>query len=62
MLENKPHVRGRQCMNDYFENIDELAAAITAWENPRNKKKTGNHWRFTTDDAQIKLKKLYPTI
>ena len=49
-------------MNDYFENIDGLATAIAAWENVRNEKKTGIHWQFTTADARIKLRKLYPTI
>jgi len=52
----------RQCMDSYFESRDQLAAAIAPWERSRNHKKTGIDWRFTTADARIKLKKLYPTI
>lgn len=62
MAEIELSILSRQCMNDYFENIDGLATAIAAWEKLRNEKKTGIHWRFTTDDARIKLRKLYPTI
>ena len=62
MAEIELSILSRQCMNDYFESIDELTDAIAAWEKSRNEKKTGIHWRFTTDDARIKLRKLYPTI
>ena len=62
MAEIELSILSRQCMNDYFEKIDGLATAIAAWEKSRNEKKIGIHWRFTTDDARIKLRKLYPTI
>ncbi len=62
MAEIELSILSRQCMNNYFESIDELATGIAAWEGSRNEKKTGIHWRFTTDDARIKLRKLYPTI
>ena len=62
MAEIELSILSRQCMKDYFENIDGLATAIAAWENARNEKKTGIHWQFTTADARIKLRKLYPTI
>jgi hypothetical protein len=62
MAEIELSILSRQCMNDYFENIDELTDVIAAWEKSRNEKKTGIHWRFTTADARIKLRKLYPTI
>ena len=55
-------VLGRQCMEDYFESRQQLAERIALWEGPRNQKKTGIDWRFTTADARVKLKKLYPTI
>jgi len=32
-----------------------------AWERERNPHAVKAHWRFTTEDAQIKLKKLYPS-
>ena len=52
----------RHCFDDYFETREELDQAITAWEHPRNESKVGIDWRFTTADARIKLKHLYPTI
>ncbi len=55
-------ILSRQCMDDYFESINELTTGIVAWESSRNEKKTGINWRFTTGDARITLRKLYPTI
>jgi hypothetical protein len=62
MAEIELSVLSRQCMEDYFESREQLAERITSWEGPRNEKKTGIDWRFTTADARIKLKKLYPVI
>ena len=62
MAEIELSVLSRQCMKDYFENWRQLADAIAAWERSRNENKSGIDWRFTTADARIKLKKLYPTI
>ena len=62
MAEIELSILSRQCMNDYFESIDELTIAIAAWEHSRNNINAGINWRFTTADARIKLKRLYPTI
>jgi len=62
MAEIELSVLSRQCMKDYFENSRQLADAIASWERPRNENKSGIDWRFTTADARIKLKKLYPII
>jgi transposase len=62
MAEIELSVLSRQCMNDYFETREELAAAIAEWERERNENQTGIDWRFTTADARIKLKRLYPII
>ena len=35
---------------------------VTAWEQDRNNRATTIDWRFTTEDARIKLKRLYPKI
>jgi len=35
---------------------------VTSWTTERNKKKTAVNWQFTTKNAKIKLKRLYPTI
>ena len=39
-----------------------LTAEINAWQSDRNKNNTKADWRFTTDNARIKLKELYPVI
>ena len=39
-----------------------MAAHVAAWEKRRNDAKVKADWQFTTDDARIKLRKLYPTI
>ena len=62
MAEIELSVLSRQCMKDYFETVEQLATMITEWEHERNDRQSGIHWRFTTADARIKLKKLYPTI
>lgn len=62
MAEIELSILSRQCMNDYFESIVQLGDAIVAWEKSRNEEKAGINWQFTTDDARIKLRKLYPTI
>jgi len=62
MAEIELSILSRQCMRGYFESIDELATTIAAWERSRNEIKAGINWRFTTADARIKLKKLYPTL
>ena len=62
MAEIELSVLSRQCMADYFETRQQLAEQIAAWERPRNESGTGIDWRFTTADARIKLKKLYPVI
>ncbi|HEY1933079.1 MAG TPA: IS630 family transposase, partial [Acetobacteraceae bacterium] len=39
-----------------------LIGEVAAWENDRNKNHTKADWQFTTADARIKLKRLYPTL
>jgi hypothetical protein len=41
---------------------EELERAVAEWERPRNERAVGVDWRFTTADARIKLKQLYPPI
>jgi transposase len=62
MAEIELSILSRQCMRDYFENIEELRTAIACWEDLRNGSKAGINWQFTTTDARIKLRKLYPVI
>jgi len=50
----------RQCIGRRFEGIEEMKAEIAEWEAKRNENKTGAEWRFTTADARVKLRGLYP--
>ena len=45
-----------------MENQEQLTRAVAAWEHARNVAATRIDWRFTTADARIKLKHLYPAI
>jgi len=51
----------RQCLQRRIPDQATLCREIRAWERPRNRSETKLDWRFTTDDARIKLKRLYPT-
>ena len=62
MAEIELSILSRQCMRNYFESIEELSTSITYWQDSRNKSTTGINWQFTTADARIKLRKLYPAI
>lgn len=50
----------KQCLNRRIAAIDTLRQATKAWEHERNAKQTGVDWQFTTEDARIRLKRLYP--
>ncbi len=62
MAEIELSVLSRQCMDDYFETQEQLAEQIATWERSRNENNVGIDWRFTTADARIRLKRLYPSI
>jgi hypothetical protein len=62
MAEIELSILSRQCMNDYFESREQLTGTIAPWERSRNDRQAGVNWRFTTADARIKLRKLYPTL
>ncbi|HET6574148.1 MAG TPA: IS630 family transposase [Fimbriiglobus sp.] len=54
-------VLSRQCLGKRrFETKAEMEAALTAWAAARNTTKAGTRWQFTTADARVKLKALYP--
>ena len=50
----------RQCLDRRIENRQKLISEIEAWNVQRNEKEVKTIWRFTNEDARIKLKKLYP--
>lgn len=53
-------VMTRQCLGCRIPSETELAGELSAWENERNASQKGVDWQFTTEDARIKLKRLYP--
>ena len=52
----------RQCLNRRIADKTTLASEVKAWQDDRNAKVVKVDWRFTTADARIKLKHLYPVI
>jgi len=51
-----------QCLgNQRIKSINELNEILSAWEIDRNARQKAVNWQFTTEDARIKLKRLYPT-
>jgi hypothetical protein len=52
-----------QCLGDKrIADIDTLNAELSAWHTRRNQTQKGIDWHFTTDDARVKLRRLYPEI
>jgi len=62
MAEIELNVMIRQCLNARFDSLDTVASAIAAWQRHRDNLKTKVRWQFTTQDARIKLRRLYPTL
>jgi DDE superfamily endonuclease len=52
----------RQCLDRRIPDQETLIKETTAWNKKRNEEKVVIDWQFTTADARIKLKKLYPVI
>lgn len=51
-----------QCMNRRIPSRDRLQIEVNAWELARNTRGAPINWRFTNDDARIKLTRLYPNL
>ena len=51
-----------QCLDRRIDRIERLRGECSAWDQQRNERQKGVDWRFTTADARIKLKRLYPYI
>ena len=50
----------RQCLDRRIPDKDSLIREVKAWEDQRNSEVVKVHWQFTTADARVKLKNLYP--
>ena len=53
-------VFSRQCLNRRISDLETLRSEAKAWQEYRNQTAGRVGWRFTTQDARIKLKRLYP--
>jgi transposase len=62
MAEIELSVLSRQCINRRISDEDTLSKEVLAWAKERNAKVVKVDWRFSTADARIKLKRLYPKI
>lgn len=55
-------VLSRQCLKRRIADRSTLQTEVEAWQAHRNQQQQGVNWQFTTADARIKLKRLYPSI
>ncbi len=62
MAEIELSVLSRQCLDRRIPDQDALRRETAAWAERRNTAKATIEWRFTTADARVKLRKLYPTL
>ena len=62
MAEIELGILNRQCLDRRLADVETLRREVAAWEHDRNRRVTKVNWRFTTADARVKLKRLYPSI
>jgi len=60
MAESELGVLASQCLDRRIPDKETLIREVAAWQTRRNENQTKANWRFTTADARIKLKHLYP--
>lgn len=60
MAESELGVLASQCLNRRISDKQTLISEIAAWQKNRNTRHIKADWQFTTNDARIKLKRLYP--
>ena len=60
MAEIELNVLMGQCLNRRIATMEEIVKEVKAWEEHRNNRNAKINWQFTTDDARIKLRRLYP--
>jgi len=52
----------RQCLDRRIDSIEKMRTEVLKWNNDRNNRQTKVDWQFRTNDARIKLKRLYPKL
>ena len=62
MAEIELNVLTGQCLSRRIPELEEIKEEVKAWQTARNNKNAKINWRFTTEDARIKIRRLYPTL
>jgi hypothetical protein len=62
MAEIEIGVLSRQCLSEYIPSMEQMEKEVTSWQFNRNMQGATVNWQFTTGDARVKLKRLYPEI
>jgi DDE superfamily endonuclease len=62
MAEIELSVLGRQALSGRIQNVSELETRVNEWQEKRNQQQVKINWRFTSQDARIRLARLYPSI
>ena len=62
MAEIELNVLIGQCLKRRISELEVMRSEVKAWESARNGMTAGVNWQFTTEDARIKLHRLYPTL
>jgi len=62
LAESELSVLSGQCLDRRIADKQTLVEEVAAWEASRNKNHTKADWQFTTADARVKLKRLYPSL
>ena len=62
MAEIELNVLARQCLNRRIARLSTVKREVDAWQNHRNNRCARINWQFTTNDARIKLRRLYPSL
>ena len=56
------NVMTRQCLNRRIDSLEILHDEVAAWQASRDRIQAKVNWPVTTDDARVRLKRLYPTL
>jgi hypothetical protein len=62
MAESELGVLSSQCLDRRIPDKQTLIDEVASWQDARNKNHTKADWQFTTADARVKLKRLYPAL
>jgi hypothetical protein len=62
LAESELGILSVQCLDRRIPDQTLLKKEVEAWETGRNKKHAKADWQFTTEDARVKLKRLYPAL